>query len=660
MRERSVHLKSLGYLGGNVHADTGLTPEAAGYWDLDKQRRIDALADDGGALCFGRIDRADDERFYIGRRHVEDGDGEPVVTDWRAPTATPFYRATVADRMGLRRRRRFLVEGSVLVDILDEDLEHPSERDAGAYVPDPLLAEIERARTGEMRDIVATIQAEQDVIIRAPLECCVVVQGGPGTGKTAVGLHRAAFLLYEHRELLERERLLIVGPNKVFFRYISQVLPSLGERASAQLTVEGLAGARFRVRTEEDPARARLKGDARMATVLRRAAQAGIVAPDADPVLSTTFGSVTLAVSEVSAIIQSALAGERPLNAARETVRQQLGAAAWKAYRAKPTATTAEATSFRDDMRTNRDLRALLDRVWPAVTSTDLVRRLYGNRRLMERAADGLLTKAERDALYRKATARIGDEQWSLADLAILDEAEAISNGVAQRYGHIVVDEAQDLSAMELRMIARRSRRGSMTVLGDLAQATAPGGQSTWDAAIGHLAAATSHYDELTVGYRVPAPILEFANRLLPEAAPGVAAATSARQRGVPPRLVGVDLVDRAATVAAETAELASRWESVAVVVPDEWLDEIAAALDHAGVSFVNGRRRSTLGEHVTLLPPPMTKGLEFDAVLAVEPADIMATYPNGGRLLYVVLTRAVQHVSIVHAHPLPAALTSA
>lgn len=217
MRDRAIHLKSLGYQGGNIHADVGLTPEAAAADDARKQRRVDALAEPTTALCFGRIDR-EDERLYIGRRHVEDQAGDPVVTDWRAPAAVGFYRATIADRMGLQQRRRFVVEGRELLDIFEEDLEHPGAETAASYVPDPLLAEVGRARTGTMRDIVATIQGEQDAIIRAPLERCIVVQGGPGTGKTAVGLHRVAYLLYNHREELERTRVLIVGPNRIFSR----------------------------------------------------------------------------------------------------------------------------------------------------------------------------------------------------------------------------------------------------------------------------------------------------------------------------------------------------------------------------------------------------------------------------------------------------------
>jgi DNA helicase IV len=201
-------------------------------WQL--QRRLASLDDDAAVLAFGRIDEASGEQWYIGRRHVEDVSGVPVVVDWRAEVATPFYRATLADPFGLARRRRFVFSGRELTDLFEEDFDDPDSVAGSGGVPDPLLAELGRARTGQMRDIVSTIQAEQDAIIRAPLESCLVVQGGPGTGKTAVGLHRAAFLLYEHRTLLAREGVLVVGPNPVFLRYISQVLPSLGETSATQ------------------------------------------------------------------------------------------------------------------------------------------------------------------------------------------------------------------------------------------------------------------------------------------------------------------------------------------------------------------------------------------------------------------------------------------
>src|SRR4051812_33119591 len=262
--------------------------------------RLDSMNTGHRVLCFGRLDDEDGSRYYIGRRHVEDQGGDPVVVDWRAPVSVPFYRATFSDPMGLELRRRFSAEGSQLVDIFDEHLDDPAHDTGGGGVPDPLLAELERARTGAMRDIVGTIQAEQDVVIRAPLDRVVIVQGGPGTGKTAVGLHRAAYLLYEHRVALQRDGVLVIGPNPVFLRYIAEVLPSLGETAVVQTTILGLQG-RFRVRADDEPLVAAIKGSARMAHVVERACRAGIrgVDDDGDIRIRTRWGAAILPAAEL-------------------------------------------------------------------------------------------------------------------------------------------------------------------------------------------------------------------------------------------------------------------------------------------------------------------------------------------------------------------------
>ena len=656
MRDRAIHLKSLGYQGGNIHADVGLTPEAAAADDARKQRRVDALAEPTTALCFGRIDR-EDERLYIGRRHVEDQAGDPVVTDWRAPAAVGFYRATIADRMGLQQRRRFVVEGRELLDIFEEDLEHPGAETAASYVPDPLLAEVGRARTGTMRDIVATIQGEQDAIIRAPLERCIVVQGGPGTGKTAVGLHRVAYLLYNHREELERTRVLIVGPNRIFFTYISQVLPSLGETASVQLTIEGLTSGGYWVRGEDGPELAALKGDRRMAAIIKNASRDRIPVEFADVTISTAYGAVTLAADDVAIIVRRALGSDRPVNDARANVRDQLVDLAWRTYRAKHGSDPSAWGTFVDDLRTRADFKRTLDKVWPTWSAPDLIRKLFGNRRLLARASAGILADAERALLFRRPSSRLSQEQWTTADLALLDEAASVLSRTSQQYGHIVVDEAQDLSAMQLRMIARRARHGSMTILGDLAQASASGGQTRWSDAIELLDAPAVQYEELTVGYRVPAPILDYANRLLPRAAPDVRPTTSARKDGAAPRVVTTSELDLPATVAGIAGALSEQWTSTAVVVPRSLRVVVMEALDAAGVECTDGLRTSELGEHLTLLTPATTKGLEFDAVLAVEPTRIVAEDEHGMRLLYVVLTRAVQSLTVVHAQDLPAEL---
>ncbi len=291
-------------------------------WQL--QRRLASLDDDAAVLCFGRIDEESGDRWYIGRRHVEDEGGAPVVVDWRAGVATPFYRATLADPFGLKRRRRFVFTARELQDVFEEDFDDPDTLVGSGGVPDPLLAELGRARTGAMRDIVATIQSEQDAIIRAPLETCLVVQGGPGTGKTAVGLHRAAFLLYEHRALLAREGVLVVGPNPVFLRYISQVLPSLGETSATQTTVDGLLGLRFRVVADDTTNVAAIKGDARMATVLERACAGAIRIPDDGLSLRYRTRRLTFSTEEIHALVADARRRHAPASTQRERFRRAL------------------------------------------------------------------------------------------------------------------------------------------------------------------------------------------------------------------------------------------------------------------------------------------------------------------------------------------------
>src|SRR4051812_25023396 len=282
-------------------------------------RRYRAALDVGGSLCFGRIDEDAGDRWYIGRRHVEDAGGDAVVVDWRAGVATPFYRATFADPLGLARRRRFAMDGRQLLELFDEDFADPESAHRASGIPDPLLAELDRSRTGQMRDIVATIQAEQDLVIRAPLDLLLVVQGGPGTGKTAVGLHRAALLLYDHREQLERDGVLVVGPNRLFLRYISQVLPSLGETSVVQTTVSGLGA--VEVRGEDTEAAAAVKGDLRLADVIERAAGGRTVPLAEDARIRTSFGNLPLTAAEVNDALTAALADRRTVMSARDGFR---------------------------------------------------------------------------------------------------------------------------------------------------------------------------------------------------------------------------------------------------------------------------------------------------------------------------------------------------
>ncbi|HMC69899.1 MAG TPA: ATP-binding domain-containing protein, partial [Mycobacteriales bacterium] len=455
----------------------------------------------------------------------------------------------------------------------------------------------------------------------------------------AVGLHRAAFLLYEERRLLDEEGVLVIGPNPVFLRYIAQVLPSLGETAVRQSTVERLLGGR--VRAFDTPAAAALKGDARMAVVLERAAAATIKPPTTDLEFATNWGRLRVYRGEIVQAIEEIRARHVPHNVGRNALRQQLVRLA-EQHIAERRGEDVAPLGFADDLRTLKEFQSALA-IWPAVSPPALVRRLLSSRTALRTAADGVLGDHEQDLLWRKPTGRIDAEPWTAADLVLIDEAEAVADGVRRTYGHIVVDEAQDLTAMELRALARRCPRRSMTVLGDLAQATRPGAQRSWDEVLEHLGSPDgAEVTELDLGYRVPAPIIDFANRLLPEAAPDVRPSRSVRESGSAPEIIATDSHDDlVTTVAGVVSTLAGRWTTVGVIIPDD-----------AGVTL------DAVPDGVTVVSPPEAKGLEFDAVVVVEPAKFVPAtgdeHRAGLRLLYVALTRAVQTLTIVHREPLP------
>jgi DNA helicase IV len=628
-------------------------------------QRLRQLDPDVPGLVFGRIDDEAGGRWHVGRRHVEDPGGDAVVVDWRAPVSIPFYRATPVDPLELSRRRRFLVEDKDVVDLFDEVFDDPdlAGEIRAAGIPDPLLAELERSRTGAMRDIVATIAAEQDEVIRADLDTCLVVQGGPGTGKTAVGLHRAAFLLYEHRDRLDRDGVLVVGPNPVFLRYISQVLPSLGEAAARQSTIERLvAGAVDQhVRAVDPPARAALLGDARMAEVLGAAVTGQRKASGADLVLGTPWGRITIAAADVTAVLDEVADRGVPWTVGRGAVRTRLVALALEAYLARHADVDGPPSELEAAVRTSADLRKALTKLWPSASAPTLVRRLLTSRTALRRAATGILEPAEQALVLRPAAASLDDERWTVSEAVLVDEAVHRIDGVPRTYGHLVADEAQDLSAMALRALARRCPSASMTILGDLAQATEPGATSSWDEALRHLGSpATARREDLTVGYRVPAAAMELADRLLPRVAPGLVATRSVRVGGRAPRLLAVAGAEMEGAAVAAVQDLAGAWASVGVIVPGpERRDALAAALLAAGVDAGQGARAVT-GAAVSVVSPAEAKGLEFDGVVVVEPArfaDEALDASSAGRLLYIALTRAVQELVVVHAEPLPADL---
>ncbi len=612
---------------------------------------VEALADlrtPGAGDFFGRIDEEGGDRWYVGRRHIETDAHDPVVVDWRAPIAAPFYRATVVDPVGLRFRRRFTLAASdraeqptTISAYLDEHLDDPDGEGVASGIPDPVLAEIGAERTGAMREIVATIQAEQDVVIRSPIDGCLVVQGGPGTGKTAVGLHRAAYLLFEHRRRLLRERLLVVGPNRVFLDYIADVLPSLGERSVLQRTVVDLAVPGVTIDGVDPPEIARVKGDERMLDLLEAAAMATI-RPPIEPV-RVPFGARTLVFEpdEIAQWIAAAAAGTQPLNrrregltalARREVLRRSGKDEAWAA--AGP-------------------LRSALTKAWPALQPLKLVERLLGKADLTDL---GGRHRLEDDELTAIRTRRGRDKRWSAADQLLIDEANSIANGPPFTFGHVVVDEAQDLSAVALRCVGRRSPTGSLTILGDLAQSTTPAGQSDWAAVERHLRAGEHRVAVLTVGYRVPAPILDVANRLLPATEVDVTESRSVRAVGVPPTIVETDAEALAGRTAAAVVEFRHRHPLTGLVAPERLHPSLTEALAAVGLEAV-GRVQQLAATQIPLFGPEAVKGLEFDAVVVVNPGEIFDGSARGARLLYVAMTRAVQALQFVSDRPLPAEL---
>ncbi|MHB1925458.1 MAG: HelD family protein, partial [Acidimicrobiales bacterium] len=612
--------------------------------------RLASISDDRRPLCFGRIDEEEGAprpgpSWYIGRRHVEDSSGAPVVVDWRAPVAVPFYRATYLDPLGLALRRRFILDGRTITDLLDERFDDPEAgaMAAAAGLPDPLLAELGRARSGPMRDIVATIAAEQDRIIRSPLEIPLIVQGGPGTGKTAVALHRAAYLLYEHRDYLSRQGVLVLGPNRRFLAYIAEVLPSLGEMTVVQTTLPGLIPS-APVRAGEAEEVARLKGDPRLAEVLARASVDDVRPPPESVAANTRWGTVHLDPKDLEELIGQSLesggaAGLRRSRFRRAVIRR---VALELSERRGPALVGAEEVTA--DLRRDAPFQRALDRAWPNQSAAGLVRGLLGRGSTLARAGSGLLDPAEMRLLTRRPARSAAQEPWTEADVALIDEADSILGSSARRYGHVVIDEAQDLSPMAWRMAARRSADGrSMTILGDLAQATAPAALRRWEdviSAIGRPPGA--EVAELSVGYRVPRPIMEFANRLLPSIAVGLRPTDAVRPWGEPPTVIPVGTVaDVHLQVVARAETLAATHQSVAVIAPPER----AAALR---ARFAPGP-----GQVVSAIEPVEAKGLEFDAVIVAEPADIFGL-SGGPGLLYIALTRAVQEMVVVHHAALP------
>lgn len=660
LKQMHDHTASLAFTGENTaHGGDHVSTQ---YLLQTLYRRMISLRDDPTVpLFFGRIDG--DTTHHVGRRHINtEIGGDPLVVDWRAPVALPFYRARVTDPMGVRRRRRFGFSAGVLTAYEDEDL----TGGAGDFHSDILESEIERPRTGPMRDIVATIQPEQDEIVRADLATSLCVQGAPGTGKTAVGLHRAAFLLYAHRDHLRRSGVLVIGPNDNFLSYIGEVLPALGEIDARSETVTSLVGAQVgHSSTRADDTRtAIVKGDPRMAQVLHNAAWAGIGEAEEPLVVPRGSRQWRVPAHQINEIVAELRSRGIRYEAGRSMLPQRL---------ADQVLRRMEASGDSPDDRVQKAVartpavKKLCKQLWPPLDPAAVLWSLWSRPAALEAAAAEILTDEEIQRLGDQATARSAKSQkWSDQDLVLLDEISDLLVRTPS-LGHVIIDEAQDLSAMELRAAGRRASTGSVTLLGDLAQATTPWATRSWADSLGHLGHPDAVIEELRAGFRVPGAVIDYAAQLLPSIAPGLEPPYSVRRtRG--------ELVLRSGAapdwIAAATAALRLDG-TVGLIVPDSILTTARKSLQDSVLDFTDASASAVSdgllddpeirsAQRLELVPASLSKGLEFDHVVLVEPAVIVADEADritGLRRLYVCLTRAVTSLVVVHHEELPAEL---
>ncbi len=742
-------------LAGSLQA-TGGTPQARSERDSVASMYTHQMAELNGvenALCFGRLDFDAGDVRYIGRIGIfDDDDFDPLLMDWRAPAARAFYLATAASPEGVKRRRHIRTNQRTVTGLDDEVLDlteahdpHHTELTSEAA----LLSALTASRTGRMKDIVETIQAEQDRIIRSDLGGVLVVQGGPGTGKTAVALHRAAYLLYTHRQQLSTRGVLVVGPNATFLRYIAHVLPSLAETGVLLGTVGDLYPGVVATSTESTAA-AEVKGRATMAAVLANALADRQRVPDED--IELRFEREVLTIDKASCVRARARARRsgKLHNLARPTfarhvvdalARQLAERVGTDPFAFDPLGGDdapgdpnifgeADMADIRRDLDADAGVQATLDRLWPILTPQQLLGDLFASEERLATAAPDL-TQAERGLLLRPAAGSV-DGAWTAADVPLLDEAAellgeddraararaealrrervAYAQGaldivegsrslefedeeesellaatdlldaerlaarheageqltVAQRaaadrswaFGHIIVDEAQELSPMAWRLLMRRSPSRSMTVVGDIAQTGDLAGTSSWQATLEPYVEHRWRLEELTVNYRTPAEIMALASGVLEKIDPTLEPPRSVRTTGVEPWIRRSEIEalgeDLAKAVLHESTE--SGDGQIGVIVPEVRLDELAAAVRDAVPDAAVGEQPQ-LESRVVVLTVRQVKGLEFDSVLVVDPQTIVDESPRGLSDLYVALTRATQRLGVLHDGPVPPSL---
>jgi DNA helicase IV len=699
-----------------VLLETGGTPQARSERDTATAMHSSDLAQYSAVengLCFGRLDFEDGEHQHIGRIGIfrTEGDYEPLLMDWRAPAARPFYLATAASPDGVSRRRHIRTKRRDVVGLDDEVLDLTKAipgRNEGLIGEATLLAAVNASRTGRMGDIVATIQAEQDKIIRSELNGVLVVQGGPGTGKTAVALHRAAYLLYTHRRQLEKRGVLVVGPNSTFLNYISQVLPSLGETGVLLNTVGELYPGLKAVAAEPAEVSA-IKGRLAMADVLAATVRDRQWVPRDGIEIPYERDTLVLDRKACADARGRARRSRRPHNQARPIFEREIIGTLARQIANRLGARFLDSddlSDIRGELREDEHVLAAIDKLWPVLTPEQLITDLYASIKRLN-AAGRSLTQHERELLCRdpgagwtpadaplldEAAELLGEDDRALKaaaakkrrqDLAyaqgvldILDlqdesdpdvlmavdmlDADALVARVAQSdyltaaeraaddrtwtFGHVIVDEAQELSAMAWRVLMRRCPSRSMTVVGDIAQTGDLAGAPSWGEMLSPYVANRWRLTELTVNYRTPAEIMVVATDVLASFDPDAVPPSSVRDSGLPPWHQKVDEL-KSEVAAAVERELARIDDGrLAVLVPRGLAEEFGAG---AG----------DLESPVVTLTVGQSKGLEFDSVLLVEPALMLSESPRGANDLYVAMTRATKRLGVLHTGQLPSVL---